>query len=65
MRKLIVVGSLMPLTACFGNDSQSALRDGLRKPMGDLASAVATHGAPGPVVSAVRVVVATYESGAI
>ena len=60
---MIGVGLLMPLTACLGNSNENALADGLRKPMGELAGAVATHGAPAPVVSAVRVVVATYEAG--
>lgn len=63
MRTLTGVGLLMLLTGCLGNSNDSALADGLRKPMGDLAGAVATHGAPAPVVSAVRVVVATYEAG--
>lgn len=54
----------MLLAGCLRPASDSALADGLRTPMADMAVAVATHGAPAPVVSAVRVVVATYEAGA-
>lgn len=58
-----MIGCVVLLSGCMGRDSGSALADGLRKPMGDMAAAVAEHGAPAPVISAVRVVVATYEAG--
>lgn len=62
-RTLILIGCAMLLTGCMGRDNGDALADGLRKPVGDLATAVVEHGAPAPVISAVRVVVATYEAG--
>ena len=63
---MILSGLGVLLTGCTGSQtSVNALADGLRRPMADLASAVSEHGAPSPVVSAVRVVVATYEAGAI
>lgn len=61
---MILFGCVLLLTGCVDPDSPNALADGLRAPVADLAASVVEHGAPAPVVSAVRVVVATYEAGA-
>lgn len=62
MRTLAAVTLMLTMSGCATGQSGNAVSDALHRPLVDLADAVTTHGAPGPVVSAVRDVLATYEA---
>jgi hypothetical protein len=52
----------MTLASCGTSQSGEGVSDALRGPIVQLAEAVATNGAPGPVIAAARNVVSTFDA---
>jgi len=64
MRILAILTGLAMLTGCANGVSDSALYDGLRKPMTDHAAALAVDGGPMSQRTG-RVLIAKFDAGAI
>jgi hypothetical protein len=63
MKRTLALATLtMTLASCGTSQSGEGVSDALRGPIVQLANAVATNGAPAPVIAAARNVVSTFDA---